>query len=100
MLYVVNRNRPEVSTPEGAAAMLREIESRSGAVATGIANNTHLMGLTAPETVEGSIGYAESVAGLTGLPLVFTTVPRNLYGHFAGNPGILPIDVHVRVPWD
>ncbi|NLL95467.1 MAG: ParA family protein [Thermoplasmatales archaeon] len=99
MLYVVNRNRPEVSMPEGAVAMLREIESKSGARATGIANNTHLMGLTTPETVAESVDYAESVARLAGLPLLFTTVPRDLSKHFVGAPGILPIDVHVRVPW-
>ncbi len=99
MLYVVNGNRPEVATPEKALAVMREIEAKAGAKATGIVNNTHLMGLTTRYTIEKSIGYAESVARMANLPLLFTTVPRDLSGSFEGMPGLLPIDTHVRVPW-
>lgn len=100
MLYVINRSRPEVSTPEKAVRVLREIEARAGMKATGIVNNTHLKHLTDAGTIESSMGYADDVARLSGLPLLLTAVPSGLAADFDGVEGILPVDIHVKVPWE
>ena len=51
LLCVLNANRPEVRAPEDAVRYLRDIEAVTGLVCTGLVNNTHLCGETAPEDV-------------------------------------------------
>lgn len=42
MLYVVNRYRKLVETPEEAVSLLHEVEAASRLKATGVVNNSHL----------------------------------------------------------
>lgn len=99
VIYVVNRYRSLTTTPEDAVEVLREIEAKSHIPATCIVNNSHLKERTTSETIEGSIGFAERVSGLTGLPLLFTTVPRDApLLNKIGN--IRKTDVYVKAPWE
>ena len=75
MLYVINRYRVLSQKPEEAAALLREIESASRLKATGLVNNSHLGVETKLSTVLDSLPYAEETHRLTGLPLLYSTVP-------------------------
>lgn len=98
MLYVVNKNRPLTGDSEHAAALLGEIQTASRLKATGVANNTHLMGETTEETVLAGIPFAEETARQLGLPLRFTTAPRAI-AEKLGREDIFPVDIHVKTPW-
>jgi len=73
MYYVINKYRPLVAEAADAAAMLADIEGRSGLKAGGIINNSHLGSFTDVETVRASFGYCEALCAAAGLPLTATT---------------------------
>lgn len=100
LLYVVNRFRNLTATAGEAAEILKEIEAVSRLKATGIVNNSHLMGETTDEVLKEGVLFAEEVAKLTGLPVVANTVRRDLYESLdLGYENIYPIDIHVKVNW-
>ena len=99
VIYVVNMYRSMTTTAEESVEILREIEAKAHIRAAGIVNNSHLKQLTTSETVESSIGFAERVCDITGLPLRFTTVPRGVIT-LNGIEPLYPIDVYVRAPWE
>lgn len=78
MLLVVNRFRPLTRTPEEVLAVAREIEAAAGIRFTGIVNNSNLGTQTTAEDILSSLPYGEEVARITGLPLRFTTVRKDL----------------------
>ncbi len=101
MIYVVNRYRSLTTRAEEAVGILGEIERTSRLRATCIANNSHLKRDTTEQTVLDSMGFAEEISALTGLPLRFTTAPRRLdFTRLNKISNIYPVDVHVRAPWE
>lgn len=101
MIYVVNRYRSMTTHAEEAVEILGEIERTSRLKATCIANNSHLKQGTTEQTVLDSVGFADEVSSLTGLPLRFTTAPRQLNFVLLNKiSNIYPVDVHVRAPWE
>jgi len=106
LLYVINRYRNLTATPAEAAALLLEIEAAAHLKATGVINNSHLQAETTAETVLDSLEFARETAGLLGLPLVATAVPKRLADEFSDTPGetsyvenAYPVEVYVRTPW-
>ena len=79
MFYVVNKFRPLTKTPGLAIEVMREIEAASGLKFTAIINNSNLGRETTPEDVLSSLEYANQIANLTNLPIVYTTVFETLY---------------------
>lgn len=79
MLMVINRFRPLTPDAPSVIEVMREIEAACGIPFTGIVNNSNLAGETTAEDVLGSEKFAEEVCGLSGLPLVLTTVEDSLY---------------------
>lgn len=75
MLYVINRYRVLSQLPEEAAALLTEIEQASRLKATGIVNNSHLGVETELLDVQEALRFANKTAELTGLPLLYSTIP-------------------------
>ena len=101
MLFVINKFRKLISTPEEAAELLREIESAGRVRATGIVNNSHLSDLTTADDILSSMEYAEKTAELTSLPLAATTAPIKLEGELRGRvPNLYPVNIIVRLPWN
>lgn len=82
MLYVVNRYRVLSQTPEEAAVLLSEIETASRLKATAVVNNSHLGVETKLSDLTAALPFAQKAAELTGLPLLYSTVPD-----FALRPG-------------
>ncbi|MEG1426741.1 MAG: cobalamin biosynthesis protein CobQ [Oscillospiraceae bacterium] len=80
MIYVINQYRVLSTEPQEAVALLKEIETVSRLKATALVNNSHLGVDTTEETVKKSIPFAKSVAKLTGLPLLYTTIPSFAQG--------------------
>lgn len=101
MLYVINRNRVLSQTPEQAVALLREIEAASHLRATAMINNTHLGVETTVETVLDSIPFARETANLSGLPLLYTTIPDFAVADRQALPGdVRTIHRYVKFPWE
>ena len=79
LVAVINMFRPLTKTAEETVGVMKEIEAASGLRFTGLVNNSNLGEETTPETVLSSLPYAEETARLTGLPIVMTTVKKELY---------------------
>lgn len=93
MYYIVNERRYLTRKPEDAAAVLGEIEAVSRLKATGIVNNTNLGEETTAAMVEASRPFAEAVSRLTGLPVAFTCIRRELLD--TPQPDVFPMEVLV-----
>ncbi len=78
MLFVANFCRPLTLTPEDALEVMREIESAGGIKFNGIVNNTNLAALTTPKTVYDGQEKSLKLSKMSGLPLKFTAVEREL----------------------
>lgn len=111
MLYVVNRSRNLTQTPVEAVSVLREIEQNAHIKGTAVLNNTNLKQDTDISVIEAGIPFAQEVANQAHLPLVGTTLPKELAVAFlekityASHPlvrasEVYPIDVFVKTPWE
>lgn len=98
MLYVINRCRYLEADPAEEIALLRRIEASARLTVTGLVNNTNLGGETTAALVEGSQAYLQTVADRTGLPVCYTTLPAKLCST-QQLPGLLPVDIYVKTPW-
>lgn len=108
VLYVINKFRNLTSEPEDAVEVLREIEAVSRLKATGIVNNSHLMRETTENIILEGASFAGKVSELTGLPVVCSTVRRDLADGLSEKlcsklmtvgKAIYPVDIHVTVSW-
>ena len=76
------------------AAYDAEIEAAGGIPFTGIINNSNIGPLTTAADVLASRAYAEEVAAAAGIPLVMTTVRKDLYDEVAAElPRVVPLDL-------
>lgn len=101
LLFVSNANRPEVRTPERAAAYLRAIEEVTGLRCGGIVNNTHLCGETTPEEVRKGAVLAEAVSRETGIPVVCHAAEASVAEKLEGwDAPVYPITVKMKKPWE
>lgn len=99
LYYVVNTRRPLQTTPEDILTMLRQIEGRCSMKVTGLVNNTNLSFNTTADVVLEGQAILKRVSELTGIPIAFTCVDRNL-GHIEGiETEIIPLDFYTRVDW-
>ncbi len=101
VLCVVNANRPLTDTPEKAAAYVRSIEAASGLKIDGLVNNTHLCSQTELCDVEEGARLAAEVSRLTGVPVLFHSVPRRLAEAARGfaDP-VFPMELYMKKPWE
>ncbi len=96
MWYVVNRYRYLTESVDEALKLMREIETVSRMQHTGIVNNSNLGFETTAETILRATAYGETVAKQAALPLVYTTVPKQIEAEV---PQKLPIEVYVKPVW-
>ena len=99
LLYVVNAARPEVRTAERSAEVLRAIETVTGLACTGLVNNTHLCGETAPEDIREGAALAEEVSQITGIPVVCHTAERRFQDRLRDLP-LFPMEIRMKKPWE
>jgi hypothetical protein len=78
--------------------ILREIERASRLRATGVVNNSHLKEFTTQETILESLGFARETAATLGLPLMFTTAPKEIATQL-NIERLYPIEIYVKTPW-
>ena len=84
MLMVINKFRPLTPDAESTLEVMREIEQAGGIRFTGIVNNSNLGDETTEEDVLKSIEYANEVSNISRLPVVLTTVRKELYNTLNG----------------
>ena len=84
MLMVINKFRPLTPDAESTLEVMREIEAAGGIRFTGIINNSNLGDETTAEDVIESVKYAEEFSSLSHLPIVLTTVRKELYNTLNG----------------
>ncbi|MBR7071853.1 MAG: hypothetical protein IKI29_06830 [Clostridia bacterium] len=98
MLLVVNCYRPLTRTAATTVEVMREIENACRLKFSGIINNSNLGRETAPEDVEHSMAYAGELCRQTGLPLLFTTVARELYEPLKNKiPHLYPLELQKKL---
>ena len=74
ILVVLNFSRPSTPDPEGAVAMVRDIEAVAGVRATGLVSNTHMMDETTAETITRGAEMAMETGRRLDLPVVAAAV--------------------------
>ena len=79
MLMVINGYRPLTPDAESTIEVMREIEEACKLKFTGLVNNSNIGEETRAEDIIKSIGYANEVSQASGLPIVMTSVKRELY---------------------
>lgn len=98
MLLVINRYRPLTPDAPSTVEVMREIEQAGGIRFTGLVNNSNLGEETEPDMVLGSVPYAEELSRLTGLPVVMTTVKKNLFEALQGQvPDLFPLTLQAKI---
>lgn len=91
---VINMYRPLSRDVEHTLTIKKEIETATRMSCTGIVNNSNLGSATTPQDVLNSLPYAQQIAEATGLPLVMTTVRRDLASRLTENvENLFPIDL-------
>ncbi len=100
MVFVINKYRPLTRDAASAYGILKEIEEACHLKFTSIANNSNLGGETTPEDVLNSLDYAEEVSELSGLPVIMTSVKKELYPALSDKINdLFPLKLHVYETW-
>lgn len=102
LLVVLNANRPETGTAEGAISYIRAIEAQCGQTVTGLVNNTHLCGETTLEDILRGAELAKTVSQETGLPIVHHVAAAHLADDARAHLSepVFPIAIYMKKPWE
>jgi hypothetical protein len=103
MLFVLNGNRPYVSTLEGATETIERIEEASRLKVTGIINNTNIGTETTLDVIEQGLILAQKVSRKKNIPLLFSTISEHLKeqtGEFSKVNPVVYIQRYMRLPWE
>ena len=94
MFLVINKYRPLTPDTESVLEVMDEIENACKIPFTGIVNNSNLGAETSAETVLGSLEYADAVSKATGLPIVMTSVDKEIFPELEGKiSNLYPIEI-------
>ena len=97
MLMVINRFRPLTPDAVSTLEVMREIEQAGHIRFTGLINNSNLGDETTAEDILNSVEYANEVSSLSGLPVVLTTVRKELYNNLNGRiPDLFGLSLQAR----
>lgn len=97
MLMVINGYRPLTPDAESTVEVMREIETACGLKFTGLVNNSNIGEETTAEDIIKSIGYANEVSQASGLPIVMTSVKRELYDELKNKiDNLLPMTLQAK----
>ncbi|HLO12498.1 MAG TPA: hypothetical protein VK190_09810 [Pseudoneobacillus sp.] len=103
MIFVLNGNRPYVSTVEGAISTIERIEEASRLRVSGIINNTNIGSETTLIEIEKGLELAKLISEKTNIPLSYTTISDSLKettSEFAKINSVVYIKRYMRLPWE
>lgn len=97
MLMVINGYRPLTPDAESTVEVMREIEEACKLKFTGLINNSNIGEETRAEDIIKSIGYANEVSRVSGLPIVITSVKADLYDELKDKiDNLLPMKLQAK----
>lgn len=102
MFFVINGNRPETSTVEGAIKYLKMIEATSKLKVTGLINNTHMLKDTRAEDVEFGHELTKKVSWETDIPIRYEAVIKETADKIKNEEileKLFPINLYMREEW-
>lgn len=101
MFCVINANRFDTSTVEGAIGHIKLMEMTSGARVTGLINNTHLLRHTTVEEVLKGQELCKKISKVLNVPIKYVSaleeVAKGLPSNLEGT--IMPIKMIMREDW-
>lgn len=103
VLFILNANRPYVSTLEGAVETLQKIERASRLKITGIINNSNVGSATTIQDVEKGLSLSKELSYTLEIPLLYTMVPQHLSAESARIETESPVKVisrYLKLPWE
>lgn len=103
MVFVLNGNRPYVSTLEGAAETMQRIEEAARLPISGIINNSNIGLETSMAEIEKGLELALQVSAITKIPLLHTTISdhlKDISNDFAKQNPVIFIQRYMRLPWE
>lgn len=103
VLFILNANRPYVSTLEGAAETLQKIEGASRLKITGIINNTNVGSETTIQDIEKGLMLSRQLSDQLGIPFLKSMVPRHLSAESASIRSESSVEVitrYLKLPWE
>jgi hypothetical protein len=103
LLFVLNVNRPYVSTLKGALYTVRQVEAAARLKVTGIINNTNIGRETTMEDILKGYELSGYLADELNIPLKYSTISKHLEKDaqiFANDHEIMFIDRFMNVPWE
>ena len=95
MAFVVNKYRPLTSTVEDTVEIMREIEAAGGIPFTCIVNNSNIGEETTAEDILSTVGFAEELSRVTGLPIWLYTAEEKIAGGLSDIP-VLPLTLQKK----
>lgn len=102
VLAVVNANRPDTGSLEGALEHIAAIEAATGLAVTGIVNNCHLLRETTADTVLKGHNFCEHLCNASGKRLWCDCYPSGIVdpGDLQGFQGnLMPLGLYMRPTW-
>lgn len=84
MLFVINKYRPLTPDAQSTVEIMREIEVAGKIKFTGIINNSNIGNETTAEDVLDSVAYADEISQIAGIPVVMTTVMKEISDELIG----------------
>ncbi|MCI7249214.1 MAG: ATP-binding protein [Clostridiales bacterium] len=102
---VINANRFETDTPEGAMFHLEQIQEEIGLAINGLINNTHMLAETTVNDVIRGHEMCREVSRRTGIPVVWDTCNEKLLEELERTApdfaeyNVFPIKLYMRPTW-
>lgn len=103
LLFVLNGNRPYVSTLEGAVYTVKQVEKAARINVTGIINNSNIGSETTMNEIQNGLELSSSLSEKLKIPLLYTTISTHLKKEaedFAKNHQVMFIQRYMKLPWE
>ncbi len=98
VLCVINGNRPETRSLEGALAHIEAIENETQLKATGIINNTHMLRQTSPEDIKNGFELCTKLSKKLEIPIKFNCLMEDVNRDNI-EFDTFPIKLYMRESW-
>jgi hypothetical protein len=106
MLCVINANRPETDTVEGALYHILSIQEETGLNADGLVNNTHLLRETKIEDILKGYQLCKSLSDKLKIPVTYNCCVEELCNQLEeknkeqlDNFAVFPMKLYMRPSW-
>lgn len=103
MYFVVNINRPYVSTVNGIAETIKQIENVSRLKISGLINNTNYGLDTRLANIEEGYKITKEASETLNIPFLYTTISDHLKDEtmkFADEHDVIYINRFMKLPWE